>query len=85
MHPYAVDRMVEERQQELMWLARVDADARAIRRQAKDSAWRRLVGRALVAGAVAVGVPRPQRRAARCQVTTTLGLTTPSPGRPQRA
>ena len=57
-----------------MRLARVDADARAVRREARDSAWRRTVGRALVAGAVAVGVPRSQRRAAQRQVTTTLGF-----------
>ncbi|MEA2900660.1 MAG: hypothetical protein QOH36_547 [Actinomycetota bacterium] len=74
MHPYVIEQMVEERQRELRLLAHADAGARALRSQARDSAWRRAVGRALVAGAVAVKVPRPQRRAAHCQVTATLGL-----------
>ncbi len=76
MHPYVVEQLVEERQQALRHLARADGGARAARRQARDSAWRRAVGRALVAGAVAVGVPRSQRRAAQCQVATTLGFET---------
>ena len=74
MHPYVIEQLVEERQQQLRLLARADAGARAARREARDSAWRRAVGRALVAGAVTVGVPRSQRRAALCQVSTTLGL-----------
>ncbi|HEX7276423.1 MAG TPA: hypothetical protein VF244_03545 [Acidimicrobiales bacterium] len=74
MHPYTIDRMVEERQETLRQLARADARARAARGQDRDSAWRRAVGRALVTGAVAVGVPRSQRRAAKHQVTTTLGF-----------
>ena len=74
MHPYVIEQMVEERQRELSMLARADAGARAARRQARDSTWRRAVGRALVAGAVAIGVPRSQRQAAQRQVTTTLGL-----------
>ena len=74
MHPYVIEQLVEERQRDLRQLARVDARARAARREARDSVWRRAVGRALVAGAVAVGVPRSQRRATQRQVTTTLGL-----------
>jgi hypothetical protein len=74
MHPYVIERMVEERQEELRRLALVGAGARSARRHARDSAWRRAVGRALLNGAVAVGVPRAQRRAAQRQVTTTLGF-----------
>jgi len=74
MHPYALDRMAEERQQELRRLALVEAAGRAARRQGRHSTWRRAVGRALVAGAVAVGVPRSQRRAAQHDITTTLGF-----------
>jgi hypothetical protein len=74
MHPYVIERLAAERHRELVQLARVDAVARTARRQARDSAWRRVVGRALVAGAVAVRVPRPQRRTAQRQVTTALGL-----------
>lgn len=74
MHPYVIDRMVEERQETLRHLARANACAKAVRRQTRQAPWRQTVGRALVAGAVAVGVPRSQRRAARCQVTTTLGF-----------
>jgi hypothetical protein len=74
MHPYVIERMVEERQQELRMLARADSGARTARRQARDSAWRRTLGRALVNGAVAVRVPPSQRRAAQRQVTTVLGL-----------
>ena len=74
MHPYVIEQLVEERQQALRMLARADAGARAARRQARQPSWRRALGRALVAGAVAVGVPRPQRQAAHRQVTTTLGL-----------
>ena len=76
MHPYVIERLAEERHRELHQLARADAVARAARGQARDSAWRRAVGRALVTAAVAVRVPRSQRRAAHCQVTATLGLET---------
>ena len=72
--PTTLDRMAEERQHEMRRLARADADVRTARRQAGRSPWRRAVGRSLVAGAVAIGVPRSQRRAAQIQVTTTLGF-----------
>jgi hypothetical protein len=73
MHPYVIEQMVEERQQELRRLAHVGAGARAVG-HARHEAWRRAAGRALVAVAVAVGVPRSERRAAQRQVTTTLGF-----------
>jgi hypothetical protein len=73
MHPYVIERLVEERQEELRRLARVEVGARAAG-QARHAEWRRSVGRALVAVAVAVGVPRSERRAAHCRVTTTLGF-----------
>ena len=74
MHPYVIEQMVEEQQRELQLLAGANNRARGLRRQARDSAWRRAVGRALVAGAVAVRVPPSQRRAAHCRITATLGL-----------
>jgi|GEM_PF-4965586 len=74
MHPYVIEQLVEERQRELRLLAQADAGARAARRQARDATWRRAVGRVLVAGAVAVGVPRSQKRTAKGQVTTLLGF-----------
>jgi hypothetical protein len=74
MHPYVIERLMEQRHHELTQLARADALARSARRQARDSAWRRTVARALVAGAVAVGVPPSQRRDAQRRVTTTLGF-----------
>ncbi|HVF13419.1 MAG TPA: hypothetical protein VM942_02400 [Acidimicrobiales bacterium] len=76
MHPYVIDRMMEDRHQELIRMAQLESRARAAR-PARYSPWRRTVGRALVAGAVAAGVPRSDRRAARRQVTTTLGFESP--------
>jgi len=76
MHPYVIDQLMEERQQELIRLAQVEGRAR-VARDARNSAWRRAVGRALVAGAVVVGVPRTDRRAAKRQVRTTLGFESP--------
>jgi hypothetical protein len=76
MHPYVIDQMMNERHQELIRLAQVEGRVRAAR-DARNSTWRRTVGRALVAGAVAVGVPRSDRRAAQRQVRTTLGFESP--------
>ena len=70
MHPYAIDQMVEERRQELHRLARLDAGARRL----SVGAWRRRVGRALAALAVAVGVPEPHRLATRRRVDAALDL-----------
>ncbi len=74
MHPYVIEQLVAARQQELRLLAGADRAARAARHHRGRPAWRRAVVRALVAAAVAVGVPPAQRRAARCEVTSRLGL-----------
>lgn len=66
MHPYAIDRMVEERGQELYRLSRLD--------HASPGRWRARAGRALVAMAVSLGVPRPQRANARDRVVAALGF-----------
>jgi len=76
MHPYAIDRMVRERQEELLRLSRADRTARAARLPGLP-AWRRAAGRALVAVAVAVGVPRSGRPAAQRQARTALGFEPP--------
>ena len=65
MHPYVIDRMVEERQQELHRLSRLD--------HAGPGAWRTNASRALVALAVRLGVPRPQRATARDRLVAALG------------
>jgi hypothetical protein len=76
MHPYAVDRMVQERRQEVVRLRggprRVDAV-----RPDRQRAWRRAAARALVAAAIAVGVPRSRRPAAQHLVTTAFGFEPP--------
>ncbi len=66
MHPYAIDRMVEERRQELHRLSRLDPR--------RPGVWRRRAARALAGLAVAVAVPGPQREATRCHLETALGL-----------
>lgn len=76
MHPYTADKMVKERQQELLRLARAERSVRNARRT-RLPAWRRVAGRALVAATVAVGVPRGRRRAAQRRVTTALGFQPP--------
>ena len=73
MHPYVIDQMIQERRQELARLARgaPPATARGVH------PWRKRAGRALVAIAAAVAVPRPKRRTARCRATTALGFDPP--------
>ena len=55
MHPYVIDQMVEERRQELHRLSRLD--------RARPRAWRMSASRALVALAVHLGGPPPERPA----------------------
>ena len=69
MHPYVIDRMVEERQQELHRLSRLD--------HAGPGALRTTASRALLALAVRLGVPRPQRTTARDRVVAALGFEPP--------
>jgi hypothetical protein len=69
MHPYAIDRMVEERRQELHRLSRLD-----IRR---PGLWRRRAARALAGLAVAVAVPAHQRPASRGRLDAALGFEPP--------
>jgi hypothetical protein len=69
MHPYVIDPMVAERQQELHRLSRLD--------HARPGAWRANASRALVALAVHLGVPRPQRATTRDRVVTALGFEPP--------
>lgn len=75
MHPYVVDRLIRDHQQDL---ARLRADGPHGNRVGGDAVpvgqWRRRLGRALLAGAVTVGVPRGARRPARQSVTALLGL-----------
>ena len=66
MNQYVIDRMVEERQQELYRLSRMD--------QSRPGAWRANASRALVALAVRLGVPRTQQTKARERVVAALGL-----------
>jgi hypothetical protein len=69
MHPYVIDRMVEERRQELHRLSRLD--------HAGPGAWRASASRALVAVAVRLGVPASQRPTARDRVVAALGFDPP--------
>lgn len=69
MHPYVIDRMVEERRQELHRLSRMD--------RAGPGAWRTSASRALLALAVHLGVPRPQRTTTRDRVGAALGFDPP--------
>ena len=69
MDPYVIDRMVEERRQELHRLSRLD--------QPRPGAWRTNASRALVALAVHLGVPRPQRTTTRDRVVAALGNEAP--------
>jgi hypothetical protein len=66
MHPYVIDRMVEERRQELHRLSRLDPGP--------PGRWRANASRALVAAAVHLGVPRPQRTTTRDRVVAALGF-----------
>jgi hypothetical protein len=66
MHPYAIDRMVEERRQELYRLSRLD--------HGRPRRWRTGASRALVSLAVALGVPRPQRPTTRDRIVDALGF-----------
>ena len=66
MNQYMIDRMVEERQQELYRLSRMD--------HARPGAWRPNASRALVTLAVRLGVPGPRRTTARERVVAELGL-----------
>ena len=78
MHPYVVDRMVRERQEELARQAHADRSVRAACRTAAGvPAWRRGAGRALMALAVAVAVPRSRRRTTRRAVVSALGPAPP--------
>ena len=76
MHPYTLDGMVKDRQQELARLACAGRNARLARTQ-RLPAWRRAAARALAAVTVAVGVPRSYRRVAQRRVTTALGFEPP--------
>ena len=70
MHPYAVDRMVQERQQELYRLSRptrVDGGHPV-------AEWRRRVGHALASAAVTLCVPRARRAPARRSMAALLAL-----------
>ena len=69
MHPYVIERMVEERRQELHRLSRLDL--------ARPRAWRMSASRALVALAVHLGVPRPQRTTTRDRLGAALGFDPP--------
>lgn len=69
MHPYVIDRMVEERRQELHRLSRLDP--------ARPRAWRASASRALVVVAVHLGVPRPQRTSTRDRVVAALAHEAP--------
>ena len=69
MHPYVIDRMVAERQQELHRLSRMD--------HARPRAWRTNASRALVGLAVRLGVPRSQRTTTRDRVAAALGFEPP--------
>ena len=69
MHPYAIDRIVEERRQELYRLSRLDS--------ARPGTWRTTAGRALVAMAVRLGVPQGQRTTARDRAVAVLGFDSP--------
>ena len=66
MHPYAIDRMVEERQHELHRLSRLD--------QRRPSPWRTHLSRRLLALAVLLGVPEPDRSTTRRRLDAALGL-----------
>jgi hypothetical protein len=66
MHPYVIDRMVEERRQELHRLSRLD--------HPRPGAWRSTASKALVAVAVHLGVPRPERTTTRERVVAALGF-----------
>ena len=69
MNQFVIDRMVEERQQELHRLSRMD--------HTRPGAWRTNASRALVALAVRLGVPGPQRTTARERVVAALGFEPP--------
>lgn len=69
MHPYVIDKMVEERRQELHRLSRLDTG--------RPGRWRTKAGRGLAALAVAVGVPAPQRPATRGLIDAALCLDPP--------
>ena len=69
MNQYVIDRMVEERQQELHRLSRMDHPT--------PGAWRTNASRALVTLAVRLGVPRPQRTTTRDRVVAALGFEPP--------
>ena len=77
MHPYAIESMVQERRSELARLSQAGSGVRAARR-ARVPAWRRGSAKAIAVLAVAVGVPRSRRGAARRQVTAVLGCEPPS-------
>jgi hypothetical protein len=73
MHPYAIEEMVRERQEELQRLA---ADDRRGEERGVHP-WRGLAGRCLASLAVLVGVPRVHRRPVRQHVTAALRLENP--------
>ena len=69
MHPYVVERMIEERQQEVGRMRRATGTW--------IPAWRQRAGRALVALGVVVAVPPARRRTATRQAASVLGLEPP--------
>ncbi len=78
VHPYVVDRLVQERREELVRLSQADRRAREMRTsRAPVRSWRRRAGRAIVALGVAVAVPPAHRGNALRQAATVLGLERP--------
>lgn len=75
MNPYAVDRLVQERQREVARLRAGSAGSDSV------AAWRRRAGRGLLALTVTVAVPRARRTPARGSASALLGLGC----RPERA
>ena len=69
MHPYVIDRVVEERRQELYRLSRLD--------QRRPSLWRTHLSRRILTLAVLLGVPQPERTTTRRRLDAALGLESP--------
>jgi hypothetical protein len=71
MHPYVVERLVENRQRDV---ARLRSSAHEGPSAWEVGQWRRRASRALLALTVAVAVPRAARRPARQSASALLGL-----------
>ncbi|MFN2609145.1 MAG: hypothetical protein ABR511_14845 [Acidimicrobiales bacterium] len=86
MHPYVSETLAEDRRRELASLAAASHaahEARVARARARSHAgsgardtwaadWRRAVGRGLVAAGLRLGLPGPERAAARCRAHALL-------------